>query len=663
MQFFYDLSIRAKIFILFLLPTISLIYQISNIALEKKFAIDESKVVKLEVDVAVSVSALVHESQKERGMTAGFLGSDGKNFSKTLPNQRKEFDDKLLILKKNISLLEDENLDFISDLNSAILQIQELSTIRNNVDSLSIEKSKAIKFYTNLNKKLLDSIASIAKDSSDVDVAKSINSYINYLRAKEKMGIERAVSTAAYASKNISNNLKIKLSSLLAQENAFMEGFITSASKSTLDKYNEIKNDASFSKVNVLIAGLLKATSKDELETQASSCFKTFTTKINLVKSVEDKLSNNLIHIIQTKEEKLASSFYIVLVLNAILVLVVLSLGIIITLSISNSVNTLRSYMDKVYKTNDLTLVCDINSKDELGQITSQLNGMIASFKTLVAEAKNMSHENSSISAELSVTAIGVGSNVDNSVVIVDEATSQAKLSQSEIIESISDAQESKDDITKANNNLETAKNDIIALTAKVQENATLELELSQNMQNLSKDTDEIKNVLVIIGDIADQTNLLALNAAIEAARAGEHGRGFAVVADEVRKLAERTQKTLADINATINIVVQSVNDTSMQMVNNSKDIEELANIAEDVEQKINSTVEIVNRAVTASDSTVKDFEDTGKSIENIVIKVDEINKISSINARSVEEIASAAEHLSSMTNNLSSKLDTFKTM
>ena len=310
----------------------------------------------------------------------------------------------------------------------------------------------------------------------------------------------------------------------------------------------------------------------------------------------------------------------------------------------------------------DLTKRLAVNGKDEIAVISNYINLFIEKVQSTINSVKETSHENASISHELSATSLGVGTNVENSVVIVEETTNQAKEIKSEIVTSIADAQESKQDIIKANENLGSARNDIITLTSKVQDTAQVEVELSHNMETLSRDAEEVKTVLVIISDIADQTNLLALNAAIEAARAGEHGRGFAVVADEVRKLAERTQKTLAEINATINVVVQSISDASTQMNSNSEDIQKLASIAQGVEEKINSTVEIVNIAVEASDKTVQDFEKTGKDVEDIVEKIEEINDLSATNARSVEEISAASEHLNALTNELNTKLESFHT-
>ncbi|WP_283949388.1 methyl-accepting chemotaxis protein [Sulfurimonas marina] len=345
-----------------------------------------------------------------------------------------------------------------------------------------------------------------------------------------------------------------------------------------------------------------------------------------------------------------------------VLVIIVIIAFIMINISIIRPIERFKDVLLQIGKNHDLTIKVDTNTPQELSLMGKSFNHLLNELRDLIETSKQGSSENASISHELSTTALGVGENVEKSVTVINEATTQATDIQNEITLSIADAQESKQDIIKANDNLKDARDEIITLTTNVQKSAQTEIELAEKMSTLSNDANEVKVVLEVISDIADQTNLLALNAAIEAARAGEHGRGFAVVADEVRKLAERTQKSLTDINATINIIVQSINDVSGQMSINSDEIQALSNVASDVEEKINMSVSIVNHAVEASDKTVNDFEHTGKSVEAIVNSVTQINEISAQNARNVEEIAAAAEHLNAMTDELHNKLERFHT-
>ncbi len=311
----------------------------------------------------------------------------------------------------------------------------------------------------------------------------------------------------------------------------------------------------------------------------------------------------------------------------------------------------------------DLTKKLEVHGNDEIAQASIEINNFIEKVRIITDEAKHISSENSSIANQLSSTALEVGKLIENSTEITSKANKKSELIKSNLEVSVEEAKVARGELERVNEHMVEANSVILSLAHDIQESASTEIELSQKIQQLSSDAAQVKDVLTVISDIADQTNLLALNAAIEAARAGEHGRGFAVVADEVRKLAERTQKSLVEINATINVIVQSIVQSSEEMNANSKKIEELSQSASSVEEKINYMSEIVNNAATkTSDAIEKSYSETQKDVDEIVRQVSVINQISTKNARSTEEIASAAEHLNEMTETLNNKLNEFRT-
>ncbi|GAA9526828.1 methyl-accepting chemotaxis protein TlpB [Helicobacter pylori] len=311
----------------------------------------------------------------------------------------------------------------------------------------------------------------------------------------------------------------------------------------------------------------------------------------------------------------------------------------------------------------DLRAKIEVDDRnDEISQVGRGVNLFVENARLIMEEIKGISTSNKTSMDKLVQIAQETQKSMKDSSTTLNSVKNKATDVASMMNISIEQSQGLRKRLIETQGLVKESKDAIGDLFSQIIESAHTEEELSSKVEQLSRNADDVKSILDIINDIADQTNLLALNAAIEAARAGEHGRGFAVVADEVRNLAGRTQKSLAEINSTIMVIVQEINAVSSQMNLNSQKMERLSDMSKSVQETYEKMSSNLSSVVSDSNQSMDDYAKSGHQIEAMVSDFVEVEKVASKTLADSSDILNIATHVSETTTNLDKQVNLFKT-
>ncbi|MBP3141656.1 methyl-accepting chemotaxis protein [Aliivibrio fischeri] len=656
MNFIKKLSFKQKILLIITLPIIGMLFFSLDTLYKTVSLRSELQDITSMTDISIEGSLIVHELQKERGSTAGFVSSKGTNFKSEMLEQRKETDSVLNTylqsLKEKAQSIQKTNIAVYNDMQTIFTQLNQLNTIRNNVDNLTISASNAAKYYTDINRLFLSLSNMIVKTSTERTLTPHLRNYSLFLEIKESAGKERAsLNNILSSSGPVPLTLYKTFVALDSTQNAYLATFVEYATSEQVDALNKILSDSISQKVSNIRDMVNAQYVSGKFTVSGSEWYQASTNRINEFKQYEDLLVDDIEKVISRLNSEVNTAIYSSLFIILLILSITIVSSVIISKLLIGQAVQLSQVIETVSRDKDLTIRAKVLSEDELGVSTKYLNEMLAEFHSVLQKMDIGSTQLATSAEESNVVMEVTANNSQHELAQVEEISTAISELSSTSKEVTTNATHAEEEAQSAINNVDIGKQHLensMSLTRSindsVQQTASMIEELRANTVNIG----EVTNV---ISSISDQTNLLALNAAIEAARAGEQGRGFAVVADEVRNLAAKTQQSTQHIQEIISKLQSQSEKANNNMIENVTLIQQSVVLAEDVklsfndiENSVQAISDINTLVATASQEQYSVTEDIAKNTTRTFDLVNE--NVSSIHQTQLvsQELAKLAE-------------------
>lgn len=606
--------------------------------------------------MALSVSAgnLIHTLQIERGATAGFLQSKGQKFADVLPGIRTNSDDRLAQFQRSAGDIDTSLLPALGKaLADAKGKLDGLAGIRERASKQSLTVPDEVAYYSGTIAHLVEAMSVGIAFNQDASISQRMIAYLSFVRAKESAGQERALVTAAFAADRVDPKQFRGILLRFHHQEAYLNDFRSIAGAAENSALASVMNALAAKDVERMRGILIEKFAEGAFGVEPTEWFKTITAKIDGLHETENLITDTITKEADALVQSSRGALVGALALGGLAILATIVISLWVARGIARPLQEMVGFAERAIAENDFAMKVPERGALEVARTGKAFNQLIDKFRVIIIDTKRSSQQITLAAHDLSTSSRQVS---ESSLV----QSSAAEAVAAAVEESSVSVSETADNARSVASVVESARTDteralaVMRDTVKNMQAIASLIGLSgKNVKRLDDSSQKIGHIVQVIKEIADQTNLLALNAAIEAARAGEQGRGFAVVADEVRKLAERTTQATGEIASLIGEIKDGVGSTvsSMDEANVQADASlDLVNRTEhalhQIEQgsrEVAGNVQNISTALAEQDAAIRQI---AASVEKIAQMTEENNSVASANNRTASELDGLSSQL-----------------
>lgn len=597
-------SIRTRLLAAIALLVGGLLYFAIGQVLERVHTVRTLSDIETLSAVAVRASALVHELQKERGLSAGFLASRGQRFQSELASQHALTDRLASELRALVGRTDAEALGsrFVTSLQAASAQLDRLDDTRRRIRALTASGADSFGYYTGTIERYLALITTIHQLSEHHAVSQAILGYVMFLNAKEQAGRERATLNAAFTADAFDAALYRRFLTIVAAQDTYLAAFRDFGSPHALTLFDQKMASTAAQEVERMRQIAIERAATGGFGVEPAIWFSTITQKIDDMKTVEDRLSAELASLVDSLAAEASVDLWVAGSLTAASLAIALWFAFVVR-GIIVSLRRAVASAERIAAGN-LSERIEVERMDEVGQLLQSMRHIVERLAHTIGEIRAAADQLADASSQISGTAQTLSQSASEQAASVEETSAS--------IEEISA------NIDHASENARTTDT-LATLTAQEAENGGQAVRATVNAMQ------QIAERIGIVDDIAYQTNLLALNAAIEAARAGEAGRGFAVVAAEVRKLAERSQAAAQEISTLASTSVDTATRAGALLEKIVPDVRRTAELVQEIAAAAHQQAAGIGQINTAMNQLSQTAQHSASASEELAATAEEM--------------------------------------